>query len=61
MPNLAYLLAYDNLAHREELWKKFGGDPEWQKMRSNPELTDALIVSNISNSIIRPLPFSPIR
>ena len=58
---LNYLLAFDSLAHREELWKKFGGDPEWVKMRSNPELADALIVSNISNSLLRPLPFSPIR
>jgi hypothetical protein len=61
MPNLAYMLAYDSLAHREELWKKFGADPEWQKMRSNPDLADALIVSNISNAMLRPLPFSPIR
>lgn len=61
MPNLTYMLSYDNLAHREDLWKKFGADPEWQKMRSAPDLADALIVSNISNAILRPLPFSPIR
>jgi hypothetical protein len=61
MPNLTYMLSYDSLAHREELWKKFSADPEWQKMRANPDLVDALVVSNISNSILRPLPFSPIR
>ena len=61
LPNLTYMLAFDNLAAREALWAKFGSDPEWQKLRSNPELSDALIVSNISNSILRPLPFSPIR
>jgi hypothetical protein len=61
MPNLTYMLSYDSLAHREELWKKFSADPEWQKVRSNPELADALVVSNISNAILRPLPFSPIR
>jgi hypothetical protein len=30
-------------------------------MRAIPEYADALIVSNISNAIVRPLPFSQIR
>lgn len=61
LPNLTYMLAYESLAAREKLWGDFGRDPEWQKLRSQPELADALIVSNISNAILRPLPFSPIR
>lgn len=61
LPNLVYMLAFDDLASRERLWKAFGADPEWQKMRSQPDLADALIVSNISNSILRPLPFSHIK
>jgi NIPSNAP protein len=61
MPNLVYMLSYDDLASREKLWKAFGADPEWQKMRVVPGNTDAEIVSNISNSLLQPLPFSPIR
>jgi hypothetical protein len=61
MPNLTYMVTFDNLAEREKLWGDFGKDPEWQKLRAEPELADALIVSNISNAILRPLPFSPIR
>jgi len=61
MPNLVYMLSYDDLASREKLWKEFGGDPEWQKMRVVPGNTDAEIVSNISNSLLQPLPFSPVR
>jgi hypothetical protein len=61
MPNLVYMLSYDDLASREKLWKAFGADPEWQKMRIMPGNTDAEIVSNISNSLLQPLPFSPIR
>jgi hypothetical protein len=61
MPNLVYMLAFDDLAHREKAWRAFGGDPEWQKLRAMPGLSDAEIVSNISSSILRPLPFSPIR
>ncbi len=61
MPNLVYMLSYDDLAARDRLWKAFGADPEWQKLRSQPGNSDSEIVSNISNSILRPLPFSAIR
>ncbi|HWB85647.1 MAG TPA: NIPSNAP family protein [Bryobacteraceae bacterium] len=61
LPSLTYMLAFDTLAAREKLWQDFGADAEWRKLRSNPELSDALIVSNITNSILRPLPFSQIR
>jgi hypothetical protein len=61
MPNLVYMLSYDDLASREKLWKAFGADPEWQKMRVAPGYTDAEIVSNISNSLLQPLSFSPVR
>jgi hypothetical protein len=61
MPNLVYMLSFDNLAAREKLWQAFGADPEWQKLRSQPGFNDQENVSNISNSILRPLPFSDIR
>jgi hypothetical protein len=61
LPSLTYMLAFDDLASRERLWKVFGADAAWQKLRSQPGLSDAEIVSNISNQILRPLPFSDIR
>jgi hypothetical protein len=61
MPNLTYMLAYDDLAARDRTWRAFSADPDWQKLRSTPGLSDAEIVNNISNAILRPLPFSPIR
>jgi len=61
MPNLTYMLSFENLAARDKLWQAFGADPEWQKLRSQPGNNDAEIVSNISNWILRPLPFSDIR
>lgn len=60
-PNLMYMLSYDNLAARDKLWGAFGGDPEWQKLRKQPGLSDPEIVENISNVILRPLAFSPVR
>jgi hypothetical protein len=61
MPNLTYMLAYADLAARDKTWAAFSADPEWQKLRATPGLADADIVNNISNAILRPLPFSPIR
>lgn len=61
LPNLTYLLVFDNMAARDKAWGAFGSDPDWKKLRSQPGLSDAEIVSNISNSILRGLPFSPIR
>ncbi len=61
MPNLVYMLSYDDLAARDKAWRAFGSDPEWQKMRSTPGWADAEIVSNITNFIVSPLAFSQIR
>jgi hypothetical protein len=61
LPSLTYMLAFDDLASRERLWKAFSADPAWQKLRTQPGLTDPEIVSNISNEILRPLAFSEIR
>jgi hypothetical protein len=60
-PSLTYMLSYEDLAGRDKVWKAFGADPEWQKLRSTPGLSDAEIVSNISNYLVSPLPFSQIR
>lgn len=61
MPNLVYMLAFDSLAHREQCWSAFGSDPDWKELRGKAGNSDAELVSNISNSILRPLPFSPIK
>jgi hypothetical protein len=61
MPSLTYMLGYDDMAGRDKTWRAFSSDPEWQKLRATPGFSDAEIVSNISNVILRPLPFSMIR
>jgi hypothetical protein len=60
-PNITYMLSFDSLAEREKHWQAFSNDPEWKKLSAPPELKDAQIVANISNIILRPLPFSPLR
>ena len=61
LPNLTYMLSFESMAARDKMWGAFGSDPEWQKLRAQPGYSDAEIVSNISNAILRPLDFSPIR
>jgi hypothetical protein len=58
MPNLTYMLVFDDMADRDAKWKVFGGDPEWKKLSSNPEYKDT--VSNITDIILRPTPYSQI-
>ncbi len=60
MPNLTYLLAFDDLAAREKNWDTFSTDPEWKKLSSTPGYTDAEIVTNISNLFLRPTAYSQI-
>ena len=61
LPHLTYMLAYEDLAARDRVGKAFGSDPEWLKLRATPGLSDAEIVSNISNIVLRPTAFSDIR
>jgi hypothetical protein len=61
MPNLTYMVGYDDLADREKTWSTFVSHPEWKKMLAQPGVSDAEIVSNISNSIVRPATSSAIR
>jgi len=58
MPNLTYMLVFDDMADRDAKWKVFGGDPEWKKLRSNPDYKDT--VSNITDIILRPTSYSQI-
>lgn len=60
-PNLTYMLSFDDLNARENLWHAFGTDPAWKALIAHAELKDPEITANISNVILRPLTFSLIR
>jgi hypothetical protein len=60
-PCLTYMLSFDDLGAREKLWRDFGSDLAWKRLSAPPEYKDAQIVENISNVILRPLAFSPVR
>jgi len=58
MPNLTYMLTFDDMADRDKKWPVFGGSPEWKKLRSDPQYKDT--VSNITDIILRPASYSQI-
>jgi hypothetical protein len=60
MPSLTYMLAFADMEERTRSWAAFVADPEWKKLSSTPGYTDPEIVSNITNVILSPTPFSQI-
>jgi hypothetical protein len=60
-PNNTYMLAFDDLAARERLWKDFSADPEWQKMRATPGMDNSELNANTTNTLLQPRAFSPVR
>ncbi|MEO8520082.1 MAG: NIPSNAP family protein [Acidobacteriota bacterium] len=60
MPNLTYMLAYEDMAAHDRQWSAFSADPEWKKLSTTPGFTDPEIVSNITNSYWRPTAYSQI-
>ncbi|MHB1023621.1 MAG: NIPSNAP family protein [Acidobacteriaceae bacterium] len=60
MPNLTYMLTFEDTAELTEKWAAFAADPAWKELSHRPGNTDAEIVSNISNLYLSPLSCSQI-
>lgn len=52
MPNLTYMLVFDDMADRDKNWKVFVDSPEWKKLSGDSQYKDT--VSNISDIILSP-------
>ena len=52
MPNLAYMVGFDDADSKKKAWDEFIKRPEWKKMSSDPYYSDT--VSNITNLVLRP-------
>ena len=61
LPNLTYLIPFDDLAAREKAWNAFTGDPDWLKVRKESTEKHGQIASVIQVSLFRATPYSPIR
>jgi hypothetical protein len=60
MPNLTYLLSFENAQQMQENWQKFGKDPGWERLKAMDEYADKKILSNITNLVLKPAPCSQI-
>jgi hypothetical protein len=59
-PNLTYMLASASVEDRNKHWDAFRADPDWNKLKSTPGYSDAEIVSNITNVLLRPAAYSQV-
>jgi hypothetical protein len=60
LPALTYMLVYQDLAAREKVWAAFRDDPEWVKLRATPGYTNAEILTNVTNVLLRPTDYSQV-
>ena len=60
MPNLTYMLAFDDLAQLDAQWNTFRNDPNWKKLSADPRFAYEAIVNNITNLFLSPLAASQI-
>ena len=58
LPNLTYMLGFDDLEAKEAGWAKFLADPAWTKLKNDPQYKDT--VSNVTNIMLRPAACSQI-
>ncbi len=58
MPNLTYMLGFENMDARYEAWDNFRTSPAWKELSGKEEYKDT--VSNISDIILRPMSYSQI-
>lgn len=61
MPNLTYLIPFDDLAAREKAWNAFGADEEWIKVRKESIDKHGQIANVIQLALYRATAYSPIR
>jgi hypothetical protein len=57
---LYYMLAFENMAHREKAWAALMADPEWMRARQETE-KEGPLVQRVHNMLLRPTHYSPIK
>jgi len=61
LPNLTYLIPFDDLAAREKAWAGFGADPEWTKTRKESVAKNGEITPVIQISLFKATAYSPVQ
>jgi hypothetical protein len=58
LPYLTYMVAFKDMAERNQKWEKFGADPDWSRVKVLPEYANT--VSKIIKKFLEPLPYSQV-
>jgi len=60
LPNLTYMLVFDDMATRDKNWGTFVSHPDWKKLSTTPGYTNAEILTNITSVFLRPTQYSQV-
>ncbi|HMP82201.1 MAG TPA: NIPSNAP family protein [Verrucomicrobiota bacterium] len=60
LPNLTYMLVFDDMATRDKNWGAFIAHPDWKKLSTTPGYTNAEILTNITSVFLRPTAYSQV-
>ncbi len=60
MPNLTYMVGFDNVEAQTAAWNTFRAHPDWKELSSRPEYAKKNLVSNITNVVLKPAAYSQI-
>jgi hypothetical protein len=58
LPCLTYMITFKNMEERDQNWKAFGVDPDWQRITKDPQYANT--VSKIYKTFLEPLPYSQV-
>lgn len=60
LPRVTYMVSFKDLEELNGLWKAFFSDPHWKKLTAMPEFNFEPTVSNVSNLVLTPAPYSQV-
>jgi hypothetical protein len=52
VPNLTYMITFDDMKAHDDNWKKFIDHPDWKKLSADPKYADT--VSKIIRTFLKP-------
>ncbi|WP_213807833.1 NIPSNAP family protein [Granulicella sp. dw_53] len=59
-PSLTYMLSFADMNELNTVWDAFRAAPEWKKLAASPRFSFEAIVSDVSNLVLSPAPYSQI-
>lgn len=59
-PNLTYMLTFKDLTDLTAKWDRFRVDPAWKKLSTGERYGSEALVSNITNLVLTPTPYSQV-